>query len=49
MTKQAKVIKSKDVTGNIDKMFERLSPAMAKKIDNGGTRPKTKSANKKRK
>lgn len=25
---------------DIDKLFEKLSPAAAKKIDNGGTRPK---------
>lgn len=32
---------------DIDKMFEKLSPEMARKIDNGGTRPKKKTAKKK--
>lgn len=36
----AKSIKANEVKGDIDKMFEKLSPAAARRIDNGGTRPK---------
>ena len=31
-----------------DKMFEKLSPEIARKIDNGGTRPKKKTTAKKK-
>lgn len=42
----AKSMNIKDVKGDVDKMFEKLSPSAAKKIDNGGTRPKKASAKK---
>lgn len=44
----AKSIKAKDVKGDIDKMFEKLSPASARRIDNGGTKPKSKAKSKKK-
>lgn len=36
----AKTVNLKDMKGDIDKQFEKLSPAAARRIDNGGTKPK---------
>ena len=41
--KMAKTVNLNDMKEDIDKKFEKLSPAAARKIDNGGTRPKPKA------
>ena len=38
--KMAKSVDLNKMKGDIDKKFEKLSPSAARKIDNGGTRPK---------
>lgn len=44
----AKTVNLNDMKDDIDKKFEKLSPAAAKRIDNGGTRPKAKAKPKKK-
>ena len=42
----AKSVNLNNLKGDIDKKFEKLSPSAARKVDNGGTRPKPKSKKK---
>ena len=39
----AKSVDLSKMKGDIDKKFEKLSSTAAKKVDNGGTRPKAKA------
>lgn len=39
----AKTVDLSNMKDDIDKKFEKLSPSAARRIDNGGTMPKSKS------
>jgi len=40
----SKTVNLKNIKGDIDKKFERLSPSAARQIDNGGTKAKKKTS-----
>ena len=46
-TIMSKTVNLKNIKGDIDKKFERLSPSAARQIDNGGTKAKKTSKPKK--